>query len=189
MTRVKAPYFLAVGWDKKLHIWLDPAHGDDQGGEEEDDRVPCRDLPAVNAPDVHTQDIMSCTFDIQTLLIFTGGVDGTIVGWNFETSFARYRMHEWDDTCCSPNYIKDSKSVDAIIVMDFKRILISMSADQKLRFWDLKDLPSQKGPVFWMDAGHNSPLQRDFDTGLIIPHDPNVQNMGRDQLTGFSITK
>ena len=85
MTRVKAPYFLAVGWDKKLHIWQDPAHGNDQGGDEEDGPYPCRDLPAVTPPYIHTQDIMSCTFDIQTLLIFTGGVDGTIVGWNFET--------------------------------------------------------------------------------------------------------
>lgn len=128
---------------------------------------------------------MSCTFDIQTLLIFTGGVDGTIVGWNFETQFARHYMHEWDDTCCSQAYINESKSVDALIVMDHRRILISMSADQKLRFWDLKDLPSQKGPVFWMDAGHNhppqplQPLQKDAE-GNDIPRDPSKSDMGRD---------
>ncbi len=85
MTKVKAPYFLAVGWDKKLHIWQDPAHGNDQGGDDEDGPNPCRDLPAVTPPYIHKEDIMSCTFDIQTLLIFTGGVDGTIIGWNFET--------------------------------------------------------------------------------------------------------
>jgi WD40 repeat protein len=100
---------------------------------------------------------MSCTFDIETLLIFTGGVDGTLIGWNFETQFARYYMHEWDPTCVSENFIRDSKSVDSIVIMDFKRLLISMSADQILRFWDLTDLQSAKGPVFWMHANHHNP--------------------------------
>jgi len=86
-TRVKAPSFLAVGWDKKLHIWPDPARGKEEGGgdEEEDDAVACRDLPPVVPPYVHKNDIMSCCFDIKSLLIFTGGVDGTIIGWNYET--------------------------------------------------------------------------------------------------------
>ena len=85
--KVKAPCFLAVGWDKKLHIWLDPAGSADDGAgdDEEDDAVACRDLPAVTPPYVHHHDIMSCCFDLAHLLIFTGGVDGTIIGWNFET--------------------------------------------------------------------------------------------------------
>ena len=80
---------------------------------------------------------MSCTFDIEKLLIFTGGVDGTLIGWNYATSFARYRMHNWDPTCTSENFVADSKSVDALVVMDEKRLLLSMSADQMLRFWDI----------------------------------------------------
>lgn len=144
-----------MGWDKKLHIWQDPAHSNDNGGdEEEDDAVACKDLPEKTPPYIHTQDIMSCTFDIKNLLIFTGGVDGTLVGWNFETQFPRWSMHEWDETCTSATYITDSKSVDGLLVMDFKRLLISMSADQKLRFWDLNDLQSMKPPIFWMTAGH-----------------------------------
>lgn len=85
---------------------------------------------------------MSCTFDIHEKLIFTGGVDGTIIGWNFDTQFARHEMHKWDATCTSVEFIADSKSVDALIVMDEKRILLSMSADQMIRFWDLDDLQS-----------------------------------------------
>lgn len=83
---------------------------------------------------------MSCTFDIKTMFMFTGGVDGTIVGWNFDTQFARYEMHKWDPTCLSVKFVEDSKSVDALIVMDEKRILLSMSADQMIRFWDLDAL-------------------------------------------------
>ena len=77
---------------------------------------------------------MSCTFDLKNLLIFTGGVDGTIIGWKYETKFARYHMHDWDPTCTSENHIRDAKSIDALIVMDEedpdkRRLLLSMSAD------------------------------------------------------------
>ena len=44
--KVKAPTFLAVGWDKKLHKWDDPAAKAEGGGdEEEEDTVPCEDIP------------------------------------------------------------------------------------------------------------------------------------------------
>lgn len=146
-TRVKNPSFLAVGWDKKLHLWLDPAYREDQGEEEDGDGISCKDLPPAGAPLVHEHDIMSCTFDLKQLLIFTGGIDGTIIGWTYETKFPRYEMHKWDPTCQSDNHIRDSKSIDALIVMDEedpdrKRLLLSMSADQILRFWDIDDLPS-----------------------------------------------
>ena len=103
------------------------------------------------------------------MLIFTGGVDGTIIGWNFETQFARYPMHEWDfETCCSENFIADSKSVDQLVIMDHKRLLISMSADQMLRFWDLDDLASMKPPVFKFYANHMNPVASDQLTGMDI---------------------
>ena len=80
---------------------------------------------------------MSCTFDLYNRLIFTGGVDGAIIGWNFDTKFARFELHRCDDTCTSENFIQDSKSVDALVVMQKERLLLSMSADQYLRFWDI----------------------------------------------------
>jgi len=119
-----------VGWDKKLHIWLDPAYSNNGGDNgEDDDAISCRDLPASTPPYVHTEDIMSCTFDIKNLLIFTGGVDGTLIAWNHDTGFARYYLHEYDPTCKSEDFIADSKSVDALVIMEKKRLLISMSAD------------------------------------------------------------
>jgi WD40 repeat protein len=139
--KVKAPCFLAVGWDKKLHIWLDPAYNNNGGDDgEDDDAVSCKDLPAAKSPEVHKNDIMSCTFDLKKTLIFTGGVDGTIVAWNLDTGFARYYLHEYDPTCRSEDFISDSKSVDALVIMEVNRLLISMSADQYLRFWDIDDL-------------------------------------------------
>lgn len=177
IQKVKNPCFLAVGWDKKLHIWIDPAHNEDDDGED-DDAISCRDLPATTPPYVHQNDIMSCTFDVKTMLIFTGGVDGSIVAWNLETGFARYYLHEYDPTCKSDNYIKESKSVDALVVMDERRILISMSADQLLRFWDLTDMQSQKGPIFTMHANH-------FYTE---PEDAPARIKRQDQLTGIAVT-
>ena len=117
-----------------------------QADEEDTDFTSCRDLPAVVPPYVHHHDIMSCCFDLPNKLIFTGGVDGAIVGWNFDTHFPRWMMHDWDLTeprCQSDDFVKDSKSVDALVVFEQKQLLLSMSADQLLRFWDLNDLPSQ----------------------------------------------
>ena len=91
---------------------------DDEGDEDEDDAVACRDIPAKGKPYVHHNDIMSCCFDLKNLLIFTGGVDGTIIGWNFETSFPRYHLHQWDETCTSDNFIADSKSVDSLVILE-----------------------------------------------------------------------
>jgi hypothetical protein len=50
-------------------------------------------------------------------LIFSGGHDGTLLGWNFETRSIKTHMHGIDDTCVSDNYIKESKSVDCITIM------------------------------------------------------------------------
>ena len=51
--KVKNPCFLAVGWDRKLHIWDDPALKNDNGPEEEDDAVCCIDLPPPTTPNLH----------------------------------------------------------------------------------------------------------------------------------------
>ena len=139
MQKVKNPCFLAVGWDKKLHIWIDPAHNEDEDGDDED-AISCRDLPQSATAQGHSNDIMSCTFDVVTMTIFTGGVDGTLIGWSLESGSPKYQLHDYDQTCRSDNYVRDSKSVDALVVMDERRLLISMSADQLLRFWDLTDL-------------------------------------------------
>ena len=64
--KVKAPCFLAVGWDKKLHIWADTALANDNAadGDEEENYTSCRDLPTKFTPYSHHHDIMSCCFDL-----------------------------------------------------------------------------------------------------------------------------
>jgi len=72
---------------------------------------------------------MSAIYDVKLNLVFTGGHDGTLLAWHFETGFVKYYLHEMDETCCSKDYILKSKSVDTLALMSDKRILLSGSAD------------------------------------------------------------
>lgn len=110
MVETRLPHFVAVGWDKTLHIWPDLR------GEEES-IVVIRDLPKENSTLRHAVDIMSCVYDVKTNLIFTGGHDGSLLAWHFETGFTKHVLHELDETCMSKNYVNDSKSVDCLTIM------------------------------------------------------------------------
>ena len=61
---------------------------------------------------------MSSVYCLKNNLIYTGGHDGTLLAWNFETGYMKYLLHEYDDTCTSKDYIKESKSVDMLLIMD-----------------------------------------------------------------------
>lgn len=85
---------------------------------------------------------MSVVFDYKNNLIFTGGHDGSLLAWHFETGFIKHYLHECDPTMTSKNkdkfsYIKESKSIDCLLINAEHRLLISGSADQTIRFWDL----------------------------------------------------
>ena len=41
-------------------------------------------------------------------------------------------------------FVEESKSIDALVIMEEHDVLISMSADQTIRFWDLMDLQTVK---------------------------------------------
>jgi len=116
------PHFVAVGWDRKLHIWDDDTLSDAENIKE---HVHKSD-PGI---DGHCDDIMSATYDVKTNLIFTGGHDGTLLGWHFETGFVKFHLHELDKTMTSTNYIVDSKSIDCLHIMQKSRILMSGCAD------------------------------------------------------------
>ena len=100
---------------------------------------------------------MSCCFDVEKLLIFTGDHEGALIGWNFEGKFPKYFLHDWDNTApyCKSTNLQDSKSIDCLVVMQKRRLLLSGSADQILRFWDLNDMQSGKPPLYKMHAGHD----------------------------------
>jgi len=83
---------------------------------------------------------MSLTYFKKGQLIFTGGHDGSLIAWSLENNQSKMFFHDVDRSCVSSAYIKDSKSVDCIIVLKRKKLLLSVSADNKFRFWDLSEL-------------------------------------------------
>jgi len=52
-------------------------------------------------------------------LIYTGGHDGSLIAWNFETGYVKYYLHDCDASCMSKTgeYIKESKSVDCVNII------------------------------------------------------------------------
>ena len=140
-------------------------------GEEETISV-VRDIPKLEDRDkkttiMHKTDIMSCVYDFKTNLIFTGSHDGELLAWHFETGFTKYSLHDKDKTCTSKDYVKDSKSVDCLIIMQKERLLLSASADGLIRFWDLNDLSVENPRVYTMNA-FNFSFEEDQLTSVII---------------------
>lgn len=64
---------------------------------------------------------MSATYDAKNNLVFTGGHDGTILAWHFETGFIKFYLHQQDKDCTSDKYILDAKSVDCLFIMQETR--------------------------------------------------------------------
>ena len=61
---------------------------------------------------------MSAVYCDFNKLIYTGGHDGSLIAWNFDTGYSKHYLHEKDDTCTSEDYIKDGKSVDQLIILE-----------------------------------------------------------------------
>ena len=103
VNEIRMPYFIGVGWDKKIHVWAD----------EKEEIVESNKTLPHDPSAGHQADIMSTVFDHQNNLIYTGGHDGTLIAWNFETGYRKQpSLHEIDPTCISVNYLEDGKSVD-----------------------------------------------------------------------------
>jgi len=98
---------------------------------------------------------MSPVYYPKNNLIYTGGHDGTLIAWNFETKTRKHSLHENDPTCTSKDYLKDGKSVDKLLILDSRKKpkLVSMTADQMLRFWNL-DGASDGTPTFKFHCKH-----------------------------------
>jgi WD40 repeat protein len=113
-------YIISVGWGRKIHIWAD---------EKEEEVETTKILPQGDQSMGHNDDIMSAVYCLKNNLIYTGGHDGTLLAWNFETGYMKYQLHEYDKSCTSHNYIKDSKSVDMLLILNERSKLLSMTAD------------------------------------------------------------
>lgn len=89
----KMSYVISAGWDRRIHVWAD---------EKTEDVTSTKILPYGDQKDKgHQDDIMSCTYDLKHQMIYTGAHDGTIIAWNFETGYSKYKLHELDPTCTS----------------------------------------------------------------------------------------
>ena len=101
-------------------------------------------------------------------LVYTGGHDGSLIAWNFETGYSKYQLDIYDKTCRSDDYIRESKSVDKLLILHEKKRLLSMTADQTIRFWELKDA---KAPTFKFHCKHP---EDDHLTAIAVTVDNNT---------------
>lgn len=136
-------------------------------------------------------------------MIYTGGHDGSIIAWNFETGYFKYKLHDLDKTCTSDEFKRKerkikrretlenmivkgktdeklgdkinekfddngsddeevkhklrlaAKSVDAMVILEKKDKLLTMSADQYLRFWNILETQDGKQPSFKKHCKHS----------------------------------
>ena len=142
----KMAHVIAVGWDKKIHIWAD----------QKEEEVVCNKILPRNEQRGHSDDIMSVAYNYQLNLIYTGGHDGSLIAWNFETGYIKNYLHELDPSCTLKNggdYILQQKSVDCLLILYKKEILVSVSADQTIRFWNF-DITKGRQPVFTLHGDH-----------------------------------
>ena len=99
---------------------------------------------------------MSLTYYKKGQLIFTGAHDGSLIAWTLENNQSKVFFHDLDKSCVSVDYVKDAKSVDCLMVMKKRRVLLSVSADQYMRFWDLSELQSQPSIMYADHAKEDS---------------------------------
>lgn len=148
----------------------------------------------------HRADIMSVCYDPKTFILFTGGHDGTIFGWNMDTSSIKYHLHAMDDDCISKTNgvidpmlgVKKSKSVDCMEIISVEsknipenpkeepktlRLLCSGSANQCIRFWNIDKMPAK--PLVTLDIQHG-------EHGPI--NDTSTKSFWGESLTAFRAT-
>jgi len=54
---------------------------------------PLMEPKSTTPKESHRADIMSVCYDPKTFILFTGGHDGTLFGWNMDTSSIKYHLH------------------------------------------------------------------------------------------------
>jgi len=127
----KPDQIVAVGWDKRMYIWNDTKE------QEISTQVI---LPAEDSKDeIFTDDCMSLTYRKmfkQNNYIYVGTHSGELFAINAESRTTKARLHEEDPSMRSRDPIANRKSVDILLILEHKRILVSGSADQTIRFWE-----------------------------------------------------
>jgi WD40 repeat protein len=124
-------FIATVGWDKKIYIWPD---------ENEPVVSWIKSLPKESQVG-HTDDILCVEYCKDQKFLVSGGLFGQLFVWMFETGVIRALLHETDPSC-NPveNAAAEGKSVEGLAYLQSKQLLLSITADGFLRFWDLVEL-------------------------------------------------
>lgn len=128
-SSTKIQQIISVGWDKCLYIWPD----------ENEAIVSWSKCLPTHGHTGHTDDILSLTYCPKEKLILTGGQLGQIIAWHMETGFPKAYLHEIDKSLLASNE-NESKAVEELLYSNLVHMLISVSADNSIRLWDMRDI-------------------------------------------------
>ena len=128
-SSTKVQQIVSVGWDKCLYIWPD----------ENEPIVSFSKCLPTHGHVGHTDDILSLTYCPREKLIVTGGQTGQIIAWHMETGFPKAYLHEIDKSLLTSGE-GESKAVEDLLYSNLVNLLISVSADNLLRLWEMRDL-------------------------------------------------
>jgi len=127
------PYILSAGWNRQIHVWPDS----------KDEDLECiRTIPPAEyqGDKKHNADItcMAIAYNQVPCLVITGATDGSLFAWIYETGYPKYCFHEIDTTCLkqSGDTLLD-KSIEFLGVIEQDHLLVTGSADQTIRIWNL----------------------------------------------------
>mmetsp|Transcript_26608 Transcript_26608/g.47841 ORF Transcript_26608/g.47841 Transcript_26608/m.47841 type:complete len:974 (+) Transcript_26608:2642-5563(+) len=124
-------FIATVGWDKKIYIWPD---------ENEPVVSWIKALPKEGQKG-HTDDILCVEYCKEQKFLVSGGLTGQLFVWMFETGVVRAKLHEKDHSCLPvEDSAAEGKSVEYIGSLQQRSLLLTVTADGSLRFWDLSDL-------------------------------------------------
>lgn len=128
-SSTKVQQIISVGWDKCLYIWPD----------ENEPIVSWSKCLPTHGHTGHTDDILSLTYCPKEKLIITGGQLGQVIAWHMETGFPKAYLHEIDKSLLS-HIENESKAVEELLYSNLVHMLISVSADNVVRFWDMREI-------------------------------------------------
>ena len=131
----KVQQIISVGWDKLVYIWPD----ENEPIVSWSKCLPASSGTSSKGPTGHSDDILSLTYCQREKLIVTGGQLGQVIAWHMETGFPRAYLHEIDPSLLSASE-DEPKAVEDLIYSGLICMLISVSADNCIRFWDMRDI-------------------------------------------------
>ena len=104
--RGKTPYVVSVGWNKLVYVWAD---------NKEESCEFLKKLP-LHKTTVHNDDILCVAYSKKYNQLYTGGADGELVAWNFQTACVKASISLNDPTTSIKHnpQSSQSKAIEAV---------------------------------------------------------------------------